>query len=189
MDNCKCVEANLNHERFKFVFSVVLPQRIYYLVAGTQLEMEDWVDKLIKVCGFKRTDECHSQGKCYKTLHCKLSESFNPLTAEWALRALIDFTLSNARRFSLVNGEPLGRERVKQICVETSAMCVLQFYVVLWSRLSSEDVWSCYSSLRINPVCEKWFLRCQTVIFKNSIINLLAGKNVQDTFRKFEIFG
>ena len=24
---------------------------------------------------------------------------FNPLTAEWALRALIDFTLSNARRF------------------------------------------------------------------------------------------
>ena len=104
LDNCKCVEANLNHERFKFVFSVVLPQRIYYLVAGTQLEMEDWVDKLIKVCGFKRTDECHSQGKCYQTLHCKLSESF------------------------------------KQICVETSAMCVLQFYVILWSRLSSEDV-------------------------------------------------
>ena len=29
----------------------------------------------------------------------------NPLTAEWALRALIDFTLSNARRFysSMVN--------------------------------------------------------------------------------------
>lgn len=63
LDNCKCVEANLNHERFKFVFSVVLPQRIYYLVAGTQLEMEDWVDKLIKVCGFKITDECHSQGE------------------------------------------------------------------------------------------------------------------------------
>ena len=104
MENCKCIEANLSHERFKFVFSVVLPQRIYYLVAGTQLEMEDWVDKLVKVCGFKRIDECHSQGKCYKTLHCKLSESF------------------------------------KQLCVEASAMCVLQFYVILWSRLSSEDV-------------------------------------------------
>ena len=60
----------------------------------------------------------------------------NPLTAEWALSALIDFTLSNARRFYssmgnpladftrqwgtpwlilLVNGEPLGRERVKYI--------------------------------------------------------------------------
>ena len=63
LDNCKCVEANLNHERFKFVFSVVLPQRIYYLVADTQLEMEDWVGKLIKVCGFKITDELHSQGK------------------------------------------------------------------------------------------------------------------------------
>ena len=70
LDNCKCVEANLNHERFKFVFSVVLPQRIYYLVAGTQLEMEDWVDKLIEVCGFKRTDElCHSQGKINVTKH------------------------------------------------------------------------------------------------------------------------
>lgn len=63
LENCKCIEANLSHERFKFVFSVVLPQRIYYLVAGTQLEMEDWVDKLVKVCGFKRIDECHSQGE------------------------------------------------------------------------------------------------------------------------------
>ena len=31
----------------------------------------------------------------------------NPLTAEWALRALIDFTLSNARRFYSSNGNPL----------------------------------------------------------------------------------
>ena len=37
----------------------------------------------------------------------------NPLTAEWVLRALIDFTLSNARRFYMFSGEPLGRERVK----------------------------------------------------------------------------
>ena len=44
----------------------------------------------------------------------------NPSTAEWALRALIDFTLSNARRFYSSMGEPLGRERVKgslQRCV------------------------------------------------------------------------
>ena len=33
--------------------------------------------------------------------------SFNPLTADWALRALIDFTLSNARRFYLSMGNPL----------------------------------------------------------------------------------
>ena len=32
---------------------------------------------------------------------------FNPLTAEPALRALIDFTLSNARRFYLSKGNPL----------------------------------------------------------------------------------
>ena len=31
----------------------------------------------------------------------------NPLTAEWALRALIDFTLSNARRFYASMGNPL----------------------------------------------------------------------------------
>ena len=51
----------------------------------------------------------------------KSYDPVNPLTAEWALRALIDFTLSNVKRFYsvwrqtilLVNGEPLGRERVK----------------------------------------------------------------------------
>ena len=41
-----------------------------------------------------------------------LSDNFqffllNPLTAEWALRALIDFTLSNARRFYSSMGNPL----------------------------------------------------------------------------------
>lgn len=55
--NCKCVDAKLNHERFEFVFSIVTPQRIYYLVARTQGEMEEWVDKLIGVCGFRRTDQ------------------------------------------------------------------------------------------------------------------------------------
>ena len=34
----------------------------------------------------------------------------NPLTAEWALRALIDFTLSNARRFYSSKGNPLDRK-------------------------------------------------------------------------------
>ena len=34
--------------------------------------------------------------------------SFNPLTAELALRALIDFTLSNARRFYSSMGNPLN---------------------------------------------------------------------------------
>ena len=34
--------------------------------------------------------------------------TFNPLTAEWALRALKDFTLSNVRRFYSSMGNPLA---------------------------------------------------------------------------------
>ena len=34
-------------------------------------------------------------------------KTLNPLTAEWALRALIDFTLSNARGFYSSMGNPL----------------------------------------------------------------------------------
>ena len=36
-----------------------------------------------------------------------LLKNFNPLTAEWVLRALIDFTMSNARRFYSSMGKPL----------------------------------------------------------------------------------
>jgi len=36
-----------------------------------------------------------------------IGDEFNPLTAEWALKALIDFTLSNARRFYSSMGNPL----------------------------------------------------------------------------------
>ena len=37
------------------------------------------------------------------------------LTAEWALRALIDFTLSNARRFYSSMGNPLDRKGLKSL--------------------------------------------------------------------------
>jgi len=36
------------------------------------------------------------------------TSNLNPLTAEWVLRALIDFTLSNARRFYSSMGYPLA---------------------------------------------------------------------------------
>ena len=49
-----------------------------------------------------------------KQIQGSVRVKINPLTAEWALRALVDFTLSNARRFYSSNGEPLGRERVKE---------------------------------------------------------------------------
>ena len=43
-------------------------------------------------------------------LYCFLTPCWglNPLAAEWALRALIDFTLSNARRFYSSMGNPLA---------------------------------------------------------------------------------
>ena len=37
----------------------------------------------------------------------------NPLTAEWALRSIIDFTLSNARRFYSSMGNPLDGKGLK----------------------------------------------------------------------------
>lgn len=63
LTHCKCVESNLNHDKFKFVFSIVTERRIYYLVADSRTEMELWVEKLSKVCGFRRTDQYQSSGK------------------------------------------------------------------------------------------------------------------------------
>ena len=50
-------------------------------------------------------------------------ESFNPLTAEWALRALIDFTLSNARRFNSSMWNPLDRKGLS--CDAGNSICWL----------------------------------------------------------------
>jgi len=46
----------------------------------------------------------------------------NPLTAEWALKALIDFTLSNARRFyssmgNLLDGKGLTKKTQTQCLI------------------------------------------------------------------------
>lgn len=63
LKHCKCVEANLSHDKFKFVFSINTDERIYYLVAESQREMETWVDKLTRVCGFTRTDRQQFPGE------------------------------------------------------------------------------------------------------------------------------
>ena len=39
------------------MFNVETKERVFFLVAKTQLEMEAWVDELCKVCGL-RTDYC-----------------------------------------------------------------------------------------------------------------------------------
>ena len=45
----------------------------------------------------------------------KTTTSLNPLTAEWALRALIDFALSNTRRFYSSMGNPLDGKGLKSV--------------------------------------------------------------------------
>ena len=52
----------------------------------------------------------------------------NPLTAEWVLMALIDFTLSNARRFYSSKGNPLDEKglttsKIKQQLGSASVIC------------------------------------------------------------------
>ena len=53
----------------------------------------------------------------------KTNSPINPLTAEWALRALTDFTLSNARRFYSSMGNPLDGKGLRK---ETPRMIVSQ---------------------------------------------------------------
>ena len=50
----------------------------------------------------------------YLSIFWQLQPSFNPLSAERALRALIDFTLSNARRFYSSMGNPLDGKGLKR---------------------------------------------------------------------------
>ena len=75
----------------------------------------------------------------------------NPLPAEWALRALIDFTLSNARRFYSSKGNPLDEKglttsktmsplnnssdlRVLFVTVEQSELSYTDWLCLYWPR-------------------------------------------------------
>ena len=62
---CKSVESHLAHSKFKNVFSIVTEQRTYYLVAESESDMDNWVDKLCTVCGFLRTDDNNSSGNAH----------------------------------------------------------------------------------------------------------------------------
>jgi len=52
-------------------------------------------------------DEAKNHNQRKHSSQIEIDWNFNPLTAEWALRALINFTLSNARRFYSSMGNPL----------------------------------------------------------------------------------
>ena len=49
-------------------------------------------------------------------------------------QGLIDFTLSNARRFYSVDREPLGRERVKEPSITFPSSVTIKVIVVLVGR-------------------------------------------------------
>ena len=57
-----------------------------------------------------RTSLSKSRNNIFRSDNDSVKTVFNPLTAEWALRALRDFTLSNARRFYSSMGNPLAGE-------------------------------------------------------------------------------
>ena len=50
----------------------------------------------------------------YQTSTGQRAKFVNPLTAEWVLMALIDFTLSNARRFYSSMGNPLAGKGIRK---------------------------------------------------------------------------
>ena len=60
--------------------------------------------------------------------------SINPLTAEWALRALVDFTLYNARRFYSSMGNPLDGKGINEI-QENFASLNLYLWFLLFKLL------------------------------------------------------
>ena len=64
------------------------------------------IDVWFKIALFLHPFFLDWEEKCSRKLTLR-SKVFNPLTAEWALRALRDFTLSNARWFYSSMGNPL----------------------------------------------------------------------------------
>ena len=66
------------------------------------------------ICIYELTHELTTNGKEKKKRN-KIIAMLNPLTAVDALIILIDFTLSNSRRFYSTNGEPLCSERVNNV--------------------------------------------------------------------------
>ena len=52
LEDCRAVNSGLNHNKHKFVFSIELKDRTYFLVADSEDEMTTWVTTLCSHCGF-----------------------------------------------------------------------------------------------------------------------------------------
>ena len=74
----------------------------------------------------------------------------NPLTAKWALRALIDLTLSNARRFYSTMGNPLDGKGLTSL-LSTKTLCATSHSIAAIQNLP--NISSCMQRvLSSNPV-------------------------------------
>ena len=91
-------------------------------------------------------------------------DELNPLTSEWALRALIDFTLSNARGFYSSMGNPLAGKGLTEgggllvypeisLKLSPSISITLQRYRILWGIYfsnSTNQIWPDYQYNKTN---------------------------------------
>ena len=65
-------------------------------------------------------------------------DAFNPLTAEWAPRALIDFTLSNARRFYSSMGKPLDGKGLTELAALFETWLQVRCWPHWWQKFAVE---------------------------------------------------
>ncbi len=52
LEDCKSVNSDLFHKKYKYVFNIETKERVYYMVATTQEEMREWVEAICRVCRF-----------------------------------------------------------------------------------------------------------------------------------------
>ncbi|CAG0879710.1 unnamed protein product [Darwinula stevensoni] len=57
LDQCEQVDAGLTFGKYKFMFDIYTPQRVYYLAASSENEMSRWVECLCKVCGLRASQD------------------------------------------------------------------------------------------------------------------------------------
>jgi len=92
-----------------------------------------------------------------------ITRTFNPLTAEWALRALIDFTLSNARRFYSSMGNPLDGKglTMSQLILLFVGSIGCSVVLILLAHRKMPNLLSCSWALRSAPASTMF--HCQIV--------------------------
>lgn len=57
LEDCTSVNSGLQHKKYQYIFDIETTDRTYYLVAGSEEEMTDWVETLCKVCEFTSADD------------------------------------------------------------------------------------------------------------------------------------